>query len=228
MISVKDLSISQGNFFLKDISFDIPDTSFVCLMGRTGCGKTTILESVCGLREYQSGFISIKGRDVSLLRPSERNIGYVPQDGALFTTMTVRKHLGFALKLRKWNAEDIEKRVRYLADLLKIDHLLDRKPEGLSGGEIKRVALGRALTFSPGVLCMDEPLNGVDDITKEELYKLFEILKKEVSVTVIYITHNFEEAARLADLILYLDNGVLKKYLIDQIQEIKNIYGIRT
>ena len=207
MISVKQLSIQIGNFSLSDIGFEIPTGEYAVLMGKTGSGKTTLMESVCGLKPIQSGRILLMGVDVTNKKPAERGIGYVPQDGALFTTMNVRDHLAFALKLRKWPAGQIEKRIRELAELLGIAYLLERFPHGLSGGERQRVALGRALSYRPGILCMDEPLSALDEDSREEMCDLLKTVQAHTGVTVLHVTHSKTEASQLADRVLLLSNN---------------------
>jgi molybdate/tungstate transport system ATP-binding protein len=216
MIECKKYSIQLGEFKLSDISFHIQSKTYCCLMGKTGCGKTTILESICGLRSINSGDIFIDKVNVTKLRPSQREIGFVPQDGALFSTMTVQDHLEFALKIRKWDKQKIQDRVQELAQLLGISYLLNRKPQGLSGGEKQRVSLGRALTFCPKVLCLDEPLSALDDHTKEEMYFLFDVIRKETGVTALHISHSFEEVSKLADLVLYIEDGKIFQFTPDQ------------
>ena len=144
MIDVDQLAIRQGAFQLADVSLHVPKGQYALLMGKTGCGKTTILETIAGLRTIAAGRIRLNDVEVTYLSPAERNIGYVPQDGALFTTMTVRDNLAFALSLRKLSASTIQERVDQLADWLHLTHLLDRRAVGLSGGETQRIALGRA------------------------------------------------------------------------------------
>lgn len=144
MINVRDLAIRQGRFHLDGITLCVPRGRYAVLMGRTGSGKTTVLEAVAGLRCPVAGRILLGGRDVTGLDPADRDVGFVPQDGALFRTMTVRQNLGFALALRRRPADAIAARVHELAGWLGIDHLLDRRAVGLSGGETQRVALGRA------------------------------------------------------------------------------------
>ena len=207
MISVKQLSIQIGNFSLSNIGFEIPTGEYAVLMGKTGSGKTTLMESVCGLKPIQSGRILLMGVDVTNKKPAERGIGYVPQDGALFTTMNVRDHLAFALKLRKWPAGQIEKRIRELAELLGIAYLLERFPHGLSGGERQRVALGRALSYRPGILCMDEPLSALDEDSREEMCDLLKTVQAHTGVTVLHVTHSKTEASQLADRVLLLSNN---------------------
>ena len=143
MISLSDVTLSQGGFALRGVSLEIPTGQYGVLMGRTGSGKTTLLEAICGLRPLTAGRIRLLGRDVTQLKPAARGVGYVPQDGSLFSRLTVREHLAFALVIRRWSRAAIERRVEELAQLLGIEPLLDRRPSGLSGGEIQRVALGR-------------------------------------------------------------------------------------
>jgi len=211
MIAVQGLSIRLGAFRLADVSFAVPAGEYGVLMGKTGCGKTTILEAICGLRSIQSGRILLGEHDVTHLRPAERGIGFVPQDGALFTNMTVREHLEFALVIRGWSAEKRRARVDEMAELLGIGHLLGRRPFGLSGGERQRTALGRALSWRPQVLCLDEPLNALDSDTLDEICTLLRRISRETGVTTLHITHNLHETRRLADRVLRLDGGVVRE-----------------
>ena len=207
MIEVNQLGLQQGSFVLRNVSFVVPERKYGVLMGRTGCGKTSLLEAICGLRKTTSGNIRLANREVTNLKPAERDVGYVPQDRALFHTMTVREHLAFALVIRGWTDADIRARVAELAQLLGLGHLLDRKPLGLSGGEAQRVALGRALAARPGVLCLDEPLSALDDDTREEMYSLLKAVQQHTNVTTLHVTHHLAEAQRLGDTILLLRNG---------------------
>jgi molybdate/tungstate transport system ATP-binding protein len=207
MIAVDHLTVRVGGFALENVGFDVPAGQYAVLMGRTGAGKTTLLEALCGLKAVAGGTIRLNGRDVTRLKPAERGIGYVPQDRALFQTMTVREHLAFALTIRKADRQVIQQGVAELSRLLGIEHLLDRRPPGLSGGEAQRVALGRALSARPGVLCLDEPLSALDDETRQEMYELLENVRQSTSVTILHVTHNLDEAEQLADKILLLRNG---------------------
>jgi ABC-type sugar transport system ATPase subunit len=207
MIAVELLKVRVGGFALEDVSFEVPAGEYAVLMGRTGAGKTTLLEALCGLKPVAGGTIRLSERDVTRLKPAERGIGYVPQDRALFQTMTVREHLAFALVIRKAGREIIEQRVAELARLLGLERLLERKPHGLSGGEAQRVALGRALAVRPGILCLDEPLNALDDETRREMYELLAAVQQSTGVTILHVTHNLEEAEHLADRILVLQEG---------------------
>ena len=207
MIALKNVSISAGAFALAGIDLVVPQGGYAVLMGKTGMGKTTLLEAICGLRRVTGGTIEIMDRDVTNLKPAQRGLGYVPQDRALFHTMTVWEHLAFALQIRRWPASQIDERVAELANLLGLEALLDRKPAGLSGGEAQRVALGRALSFRPPVLLLDEPLAALDVETRGAMHDLLLSLRKRAEVTTLHVTHDPVEAQRLADRVLVLREG---------------------
>lgn len=207
MIEIEKLSVRAGAFKLQNVSFTVPSGEYGVLMGRTGCGKTTVLEAIAGLKPIAGGRICLMGTDVTTLKPAERGIGYVPQDGALFSRMTIREHLAFALRIRKWSAVEINQRVNELAELLGIAYLLKRRPHGLSGGERQRVALGRALSFKPGILLLDEPLSALDDETRAAMYDLLQRAQRHEHVTALHVTHSHEEAGLLADRLLRIDEG---------------------
>lgn len=207
MIELRDVTIRAGQFSLERVSFRIESGEYAVLMGRTGLGKTTILESICGLRSIASGTILIRETDVSDWSPGDREVGYVPQDLALFPTMTVEQHLAFALRLRKASEKLIAERVVELADVLGIRPLLKRRVQALSGGERQRVALGRALSFRPSVLVLDEPLSALDEQTRQEIYSLLRRIKETTRVTTLHVTHNQDDADALADRRFVLDQG---------------------
>lgn len=207
MIRLHDIGIRAGAFTLDGISLEIPTGAYGILMGPTGCGKTTLLEIICGLRKPNAGRVELMGREITAVKPAERGIGYIPQDGALFTHMTVRDQIGFALKVRGWSRNDRAGRVEELANQLGIAHLLDRKPAGLSGGEIQRVAMGRALAFRPSVLCLDEPLSALDHDTRLSICDLLKDIRQQTGVTCLHVTHDINEATRLADIVFRLDGG---------------------
>jgi ABC-type sugar transport system ATPase subunit len=207
MIEVRDLAIRQGRFHLDGINLFVPRGRYAVLMGRTGSGKTTVLEALAGLRRPAAGRILLGDRDVTGLDPADRAVGYVPQDGALFRTMTVRQNVGFALRLRRRPADAIAARVEELAGWLGLGHLLDRRAVGLSGGETQRVALGRALAHAPPVLLMDEPLASLDEETRERLIDVFKTIRAHLDVTVLHVSHSRHEAEQLGDLVLRLQDG---------------------
>jgi molybdate/tungstate transport system ATP-binding protein len=211
MIEVDNLTLRAGSFSLAGISFTVPNGQYGFLMGKTGSGKTTVLEAICGLRTVIHGRICLMEHEVTQSKASERGIGYVPQDGALFPSMTVREHLGFALTIRHWDRGAIAARVSELAAMLGLEKLLDRSPRGLSGGEAQRVALGRALACHPRILCLDEPLSALDDETRAEMCQVLLKVRERTGVTVLHVTHSLQEARHLADVVFVLSDGRVQK-----------------
>jgi len=207
MIELRNVSIHAGTFILKDVAMHIPKGEYAVLMGRTGRGKTTILEAICGLRSIQTGQILIDETDITNWAPADRAIGYVPQDLALFPNMNVRAHLEFALWLRHQSRSMIAERVKELAEVLGIAHLLDRSIHKLSGGESQRVALGRAISFRPAVLLLDEPLSALDETSRNQIQVLLKKINRDLNVTVLHVTHSTEEADTLADRQFRLEDG---------------------
>lgn len=207
MIAVDGISLQAGEFRLDNISLRVPTGGYGVLMGKTGSGKTTILESIIGLRSVTKGKIWLCDRDVTHLKPAVRGVGFVPQDGALFSRMTVEEQMALALVVRKVPRDEVRQRVEELAELLQIPNLLSRKPHGLSGGERQRVALGRALSFRPRVLCLDEPLSALDEETRHQMCALLDDIRQRTGVTTLHITHNVHEAETLADCLFRLEDG---------------------
>lgn len=207
MITLQQVTLHAGTFSLREVDLHVAAGSHTVLMGRTGAGKTSLLEAVCGLRRISSGRIRIGDRDVTEESPAARGVGLVPQDGALFQHLTVREHLAFALVVRRWEQSRAEARVEELAGWLGLKGILDRRPAGLSGGEAQRVALGRALASHPKVLCLDEPLSALDDETRTEVCDVLAEIRRRTGITILHITHNRNEAERLGDRILLLRNG---------------------
>lgn len=207
MIELRNVSIHAGAFALKDVALYIPKGEYAVLMGRTGRGKTTILEAICGLRTIQTGQILIDDTDITDWAPADRAIGYVPQDLALFPNMNVRAHLEFALRLRGQSRSMMDERVKELAEVLGINHLLDRSIHKLSGGESQRVALGRAISFRPAVLLLDEPLSALDETSRNQIQVLLKKINRDLNVTVLHVTHSTDEADTLADRQFRLEDG---------------------
>jgi molybdate/tungstate transport system ATP-binding protein len=217
MVELENITIRSGPFTLRNISFEVQGGQYAVLMGKTGVGKTTLLETICGLRKVSAGRILLHGADVTQMHPADRGVGYVPQDLALFPTLTVHDHLAFALQIRRIAAQTISSRVAEFAELLGIIHLLDRVPRGLSGGEAQRVALGRALSFHPQVLLLDEPLSALDEETRHEMYELLKRVQRQTGVTTLHVTHSKAEARALAQQLLVLDGGRVRPMALDDI-----------
>lgn len=214
MIELKEVTITAGQFSLKDVSFSVLEGEYAVLMGQTGQGKTTILEAICGLRTVACGKILIRKQDVTHWAPADREIGFVPQDLALFPTMNVSEHLGFGLGIRGMPRKATENRIHELAALLGIESLLKRSVHGLSGGESQRVALGRALAFRPSVLLLDEPFSALDDDTRTEMYTLLQSVTQSTGVTTLHITHSQAEARVLANRRFLVQDGAVKEQFL--------------
>ena len=209
MIAIVNLTVRAGAFSLDNLSFAVGGGRYAVLMGKTGTGKTTLLEALCGLKPIASGSVVLGDVDVTHWKPADRGIGYVPQDLALFPHLSVYDHLAFALTVRGWGRADVQRRVGELADLLGLTRLLSRYPAKLSGGESQRVALGRALAFHPRILLLDEPLSALDDETRAEMYALLRTVQHVTGVTTLHITHSLTEAKALADHLFVLRDGAV-------------------
>ena len=207
MIRVDGLSLRVGSFALSGVTFEVPDGGYAVLMGATGSGKTCLVEAICGLRPISDGRIEVGSRRVERLDPADRGIGYVPQDGALFTAMTVREQVELPLRVRKVPRADRRARAGRVAEMLGIGSIMSRTPRGLSGGERQRVALARAMVFQPGVICLDEPFSALDEQTRLGMYEMIESLRRRTGLTALHVTHSKEEADRLGDIVLKLEAG---------------------
>lgn len=219
MIALRDVSIRSGPFVLKDVQLSVSSGQYAVLMGATGQGKTTILEAVCGLRSVIAGQVLIGHVDMTHWKPANRGVGYVPQDLALFPTMSVREHLEFALKLRRQSAAHIQQRVAELAYVLDIEPLLSRGVRHLSGGEAQRVALGRAIAFDPQVLLLDEPLAALDEATRRRLCDLLRSIQRSRGLTTLHITHNRHEAQWLADRLFVIENRTITERSLTELAD---------
>ncbi len=188
-----DLAVEQGEF----ISF----------LGPSGCGKTTILRTVAGFESPTSGAIRIDGKDVTHLRPNQRNVGMVFQAYALFPNMTVAENVAFGMKVAKWPAAEIAQRVQEMLQLIKLPHLASRYPYQLSGGQQQRVALARALAGKPKVLLLDEPLSALDAKIRISLREEIRALQRKLGITTIFVTHDQEEALSMSDRVVVMNEG---------------------
>lgn len=202
MIEIKNLIVDLGNRKLGPISFRIETGSHSVLEGPTGSGKTTLVEAIAGIRVLDAGEILLGGVNVTHHRPADRWVGYVPQDGALFHTMSVEQNLAFGLTVRKTPRATIQSRVEEIAALLDITYLLKRSTVKLSGGEVQRVALGRALMMRPDVLLMDEPFSALDRETRRQLELVLDNFHQQHQTTILHVSHSFTPETMQADVVL--------------------------
>jgi len=196
---------------VENLNLKIEDGEFIALLGPSGCGKTTTLLMIAGIYKPSKGNIYFGDKIVNDLPPRDRNVGMVFQSYALYPHMKVFDNIAFPLKLRKEPKDFIKKKVQEVAELLKIEDLLDRKPSQLSGGQQQRVALGRALAKEPNVFLMDEPLANLDAKLRVIMRVELKRLQKRLGITTIYVTHDQVEAMTMADRIAVLSNGRLQQ-----------------
>ena len=205
MLVLEEVSVRVGQFVLLEFSLEIAEGECVALMGPSGCGKTTLMETVCGLRSGMiGGRILLDGVEISGLPPGARGIGLVPQDVALFPTLTVREQLEFGPKLHGWGRREIRERTDGLAEDLGLEKLLNRVPHGLSGGEARRVALGRALALKPRLLCLDEALSGLVEERHDEVLQVIRKMIEREGVTALHVTHSRKEAEAISDRVVVM------------------------
>jgi len=196
---------------VDDLCIEIQDREFAVLVGPSGCGKTTALRMIAGLEKETSGEIFIGDRQVNDVSPKDRDIAMVFQNYALYPHMNVRDNLGFGLKMRKFSAEEIGRRVKEAADILGIHDLLDRKPKQLSGGQRQRVAVGRAIVRKPKVFLFDEPLSNLDAKLRVAMRAEISKLHRRLGATIIYVTHDQVEAMTMASRIFIMHDGALQQ-----------------
>ncbi len=196
---------------VNKINLDIPDGEFVVFVGPSGCGKSTALRMIAGLEDISSGQVFIGDNVVNDLPPRERDIAMVFQNYALYPHMNVRENMGFALKLRKLDKDEIGRRVEEAARILSIERFLDRKPKALSGGQRQRVALGRAIVREPKAFLMDEPLSNLDASLRVQMRTEIAKLHNRIGTTTIYVTHDQTEAMTMADRIVVLKDGFVQQ-----------------
>ena len=211
LVQVRDVSIRLGEFAVHEASLDIAKGEYFVLLGPTGAGKTVLLECIAGLYRPDGGDIYVDGERVNEMAPERRGLGYLPQDYALFPHLTVAQNIGFGLRIRKKPSLEIERRVKELAELLGITHLLSRGPTHLSGGERQRAALARALAIEPRVLLLDEPLSAVDEQTRENLCVELRRVHEQLGTTTLHVSHNFEETLAVADRIGIIHQGRMRQ-----------------
>lgn len=213
-VSLQSVSKSFGSTAaLSDLTMTVPDGAFVVLLGPTGAGKTTVLRMVSGLDRPDTGQVRIGGQAMAGLPPAQRNVAMVFQQYSLYPHLTVRENMEFPLKsplLRTPRAE-ITRKVREVAEILQIAHKLDNKATALSGGEMQRVSIGRALVRNPAVYLMDEPLSSLDAKLRADLRVELKNIQANLGATFLYVTHDQIEAMTMADKIVVLQAGVIEQ-----------------
>jgi len=220
MLEVEGISKNYREFHLRDITFSVKGGEHFIILGPSGAGKTVLLEVIAGIIEPGSGRIFLNGEDVTEWPPEKRGLAYIPQNYAIFPNMSVFDNIAFGLRIRKKPKAEIEQKVKELAEILGISHLLNRKPKTLSGGEQQRVAIARALAIEPELLLLDEPFANLDVQTRGRLISEMKRWRRELGFTALHVTHSFEEAVSLGDRV-----GVMLGGRLVQVGSVREVFS---
>src|SRR5664279_743856 len=206
MLRLSNINRRLGNFALSEVNLEVGDGEYYVLLGRSGSGKTQLLELIAGLEHPDSGKIFLDDMDITHQKIQDRKVGIVFQDYAIFPHMTVYGNIAYPLRARKEDNKNIDEKVKKAAEAMNITHILMRSTEKLSGGELQRVALARTLIKSPHLLLLDEPLSSLDTSLKDDLKRLLRNLNK-AGQTIIHVTHDYCDAVSLAKRVGVIHNG---------------------
>lgn len=209
----------EGQNILTDVSFNVRKGEFLSVLGPSGCGKTTLLRILIGLEKQDSGIILKDGVDISSQIPSERGMGIIFQNYALFPNMTVLENVEYALKINKKLSKQSKEIAVHTLEQIGLSEHLDKKPRQLSGGQQQRVAIARTLALQPDIVLLDEPISALDVTNREVMKKELKEIQKKFDSTMIFITHDQEEAFYLSDRIMIMSGGK-----IEQLDSPRNIY----
>lgn len=209
-LQIREVSrVYGGGGGVRSVSVDVGRGEMLVLLGPSGCGKTTLLRTIAGLTEVDSGTVSVGGDDITRTPTHRRNVGMVFQTWALFPHMTVTKNVGYGLRMQGVAKAEIDERVVAALTMVRMDQFADRKPKQLSGGQQQRVALARAIVTQPRVLLLDEPLSSLDYRIRVSLRSELRRLQRSLGVTGVYVTHDYSEALALGDRIAVMRDGVI-------------------
>ena len=219
-LSIRGVSKQYGNVIAVDgVSLDVADGEFVTFLGPSGSGKSTALYIIAGLQDPTGGDVRMRGASILPVAPNKRQIGMVFQRYTLFPHLTVAQNIGFPLTVRRRPRPEIAAKVAAMLRLVRLERFADRLPDQLSGGQQQRVALARALSYDPPLLLMDEPLSALDKQLREEIQFEIKRIHNETGVTILYVTHDQEEALRLSDRIALFNHG-----RIEQVGSCRDLY----
>ena len=212
LISLKNVKKKyKDKEIIKNLDLDIYKGEFLTLLGSSGCGKSTILKMISGIESVTDGSIIMEGKDITNLDSTKREINTIFQNYALFPHMTIEDNIGFGLKIKKVDKKIIQKEVKKMLNLVKLEGYENRYPSELSGGEQQRVAIARAIINNPKVLLLDEPLSALDKKLRKEMEVELKNLQKKLGITFIYVTHDHEEALTMSDRIIILNKGKIEQ-----------------
>lgn len=212
-IDVEGLEVSRGDFTLRVDQLQVAPREVFAILGETGAGKTVLMEAIAGAFPIDAGRILLDGKDVETLPIQQRHLGIVYQDYALFPHMTVRENVAYGLRMNGCPADETRRRVDRQLEMFSIAHIAERYPGIISGGESQRAALARALVLEPDILLLDEPFSALDPTTKERMYDTIRAIHAQFDCTIVFVTHDFNEAATLADRVGVVLDGRLRAVL---------------
>lgn len=221
---LKDVITKLNNFTLGPINLEIEEFGYYVIIGPNGSGKTTLLKTILGFYRPVSGRIILYGKDITDLPIEKRNIGYVTQGYSLFNNMDVKSNLEYGLKARKFNKNEIKKRVENITEMLNIGNLLNKRPRELSGGQQQLISIARALVTNPKILLLDEPLSNLDPEVKNNLRSILRKIAKLKTTTIIHVTHSIDDAFELSSNLVFIYKGKI----VEMGNPIDMIYNPRT
>ena len=202
----------NGQIVLEDISFDIKEGEFISMLGASGCGKTTLLKILIGIEQCDTGMVLKDGEDITNKKPSERGMGLVFQNYALFPNMNVWNNVAYALKAKRLPKDEIKQRVDSVLEVVGLTDFANKKPGKMSGGQQQRVAIARTLALNPDIILFDEPMAALDADIRMSLRKEIKELQKKLNKTMIYVTHDQEEAFSMSDRIIVMNDNHIAQY----------------
>ena len=212
-LEVKNVVKSFGaEQVVKDLTFSLDVKKTLSILGKSGCGKTTMLKTIGGLVTPDSGSIRLNGEDITLKRPEKRNIVYLYQEDLLFPHLNAFENIAFGLRLKKIPYSTVKERVNHMLNSLELQAQSQKMPDQLSGGQRQRVSFGRAIITNPSLLLLDEPFGSLDTGTRHRMQSLFQKLSKEFEITSLFVTHDLKEALLMGDEIGFMQAGNLKVY----------------
>lgn len=197
---------------VKDLNFSLAAHKTLSILGKSGCGKTSMLKIIGGLLKADSGKIILDGRDISTLEAEKRNIVYLYQEDLLFPHLNASENIAFGLRIKKEKEEHIQSKVKEMLKLLELEDQGQKMPHQLSGGQRQRVSFGRAIIINPALLLLDEPFGSLDTGTRQRMQQLFKDIAHKFEITSLFVTHDLKEAILMGDEIAFMQSGTLKVY----------------
>jgi ABC-type sugar transport system ATPase subunit len=220
LIKINNLTVRVKNFSIRNINIEINEGEIFAILGKTGAGKSMLLETIAGFYQPDCGAVFLSDVNVRDMEPEHRQIGFVYQDYGLFPHMSVYENIYFGLKMNKVKKEEADARIRDMVELLNIGSVIKQYPATLSGGEKQRTALARALVLNPKVLLLDEPFSALDPDTRNQMYHFIMKIHKTFSCTIVFVTHDFKEAHKLANRV-----GIMVKGELQMICKAEELFG---